>query len=45
MFGSYVNGTPQEDNDLDVAVVVDELVGDFRLKHRKISPHIFEGII
>lgn len=29
MFGSYVNGTPQEDSDLDVAVVVDELVGDF----------------
>lgn len=29
MFGSYVNGTQGEDSDLDVAVVVDELVGDF----------------
>ena len=29
MFGSYVNGTQREDSDLDVAVVVDELMGAF----------------
>ena len=29
MFGSHVNGTQREDSDLDVAVVVDELLGDF----------------
>ena len=29
LFGSYAKGTAREDSDLDVAIVVDELKGDF----------------
>jgi predicted nucleotidyltransferase len=29
MFGSYVNGVPREDSDIDVAVIVDKIDGDF----------------
>jgi len=29
MFGSYANGTPREDSDIDVAVIVDKIDGDF----------------
>ncbi|MBI4793510.1 MAG: nucleotidyltransferase domain-containing protein [Deltaproteobacteria bacterium] len=29
LFGSYAKGTAHEDSDLDVAIVVDELKGDF----------------
>ncbi len=29
LFGSYANGTQREDSDIDVAVVVNEIQGDF----------------
>ena len=29
LFGSYVNGTPKEDSDIDIAIIVDELDDDF----------------
>jgi len=29
MFGSYVNGVPREDSDIDVAAIVDKVEGDF----------------
>ena len=29
MFGSYVTGVPRADSDIDVAVVVDNITGDF----------------
>jgi predicted nucleotidyltransferase len=29
LFGSYAKGTAHEDSDLDVAIVVDELTGDY----------------
>jgi predicted nucleotidyltransferase len=29
MFGSYVNGTPRKYSDIDVAVIVDRIDGDF----------------
>ena len=29
LFGSYATGTAHEDSDVDVAIVVDELKGDF----------------
>ena len=29
LFGSYVNGTPHEDSDIDIAVVFDFVEGDF----------------
>ncbi|MEI7832902.1 MAG: nucleotidyltransferase domain-containing protein [bacterium] len=51
LFGSYVNGNPNEDSDIDVAVVFPEIVGDFltlaaRLHHLRndidpiIEPHL-----
>ena len=30
LFGSYVNGTPHEDSDIDVGVVFDGFTGDWR---------------
>ena len=32
LFGSYVNGTPRADSDIDIAVVFDRVEGDF-LEH------------
>jgi len=29
LFGSHATGNPREDSDVDVAVVVDELLGDY----------------
>jgi len=29
LFGSYVNGTPHADSDIDIAVVFDHIEGDF----------------
>lgn len=29
LFGSYANGNQKEDSDIDVAVVVNELIGDY----------------
>lgn len=29
LFGSYVNGTPREESDIDVAVIVDKIREDF----------------
>jgi len=29
LFGSYVNGTPHEDSDIDIAVIFDCVEGDF----------------
>ena len=54
LFGSHVKGTEKESRDIDVAVIVDKIRGDyldiiFRLyKMRKkidiiIEPHIFES--
>lgn len=51
LFGSYVTGQPREDSDIDVAVVVPEIKGDFltmaaRLHHLRndidptIEPHL-----
>jgi len=30
LFGSYVNGTPHKDSDIDVGVVFDGFIGDWR---------------
>ena len=30
LFGSYVNGNPHEDSDIDVGVVFDGFIGDWR---------------
>lgn len=54
LFGSHVKGTEKESSDIDVAVIVDKIKGDyldiiFRLyKMRrkidiKIEPHVFES--
>lgn len=51
LFGSYVNGQPHEDSDIDVAVVLPAIEGDFltmaaRLHHLRndiepmIEPHL-----
>jgi predicted nucleotidyltransferase len=51
LFGSYVTGHPHEDSDIDVAVVVSDIEGDFltiaaRLHHLRndidpmIEPHL-----
>lgn len=29
LFGSYANGTPHSDSDIDIAVIVDKITGDF----------------
>lgn len=29
LFGSYVNGTPNEDSDIDIAVIMNHFQGDF----------------
>ena len=29
LFGSFANGSPQKDSDIDIALVVDEWVGDY----------------
>jgi predicted nucleotidyltransferase len=29
LFGSYVNGTPDEDSDIDIAVIVSDFQGDW----------------
>ena len=29
LYGSYVSGTPHEDSDIDIAVIVDEFEGDY----------------
>ena len=29
LFGSYANGTNREDSDIDVAIIVDKLEGDY----------------
>jgi predicted nucleotidyltransferase len=30
LFGSYINGTPNEDSDIDVGVIFDGFAGDYR---------------
>ena len=30
LFGSYINGTPHEDSDIDVGVVFNDFTGDWR---------------
>lgn len=53
LFGSYANGNPSEDSDVDVAVVVDKLEGDYFLTRPllwkirrevddRIEPFVFE---
>ncbi|MCF8307311.1 MAG: nucleotidyltransferase domain-containing protein [Ignavibacteriales bacterium] len=29
LFGSYASGNPREDSDIDVAIIVDKISGDF----------------
>lgn len=36
LFGSYVNGTPHEDSDIDIAVIFDLVEGDFLDKWSKL---------
>ena len=54
LFGSYVNGEPHEDSDIDVGVVFDGFVGDWRKTAAKlwrlrreisfdIEPHLFDS--
>lgn len=54
LFGSYAKGTQREDSDIDVAVVVDELGGDYmtyasllwklrRQINTRIEPVLFEA--
>jgi len=53
LFGSYVNGTPHESSDIDIAVILDGFEGDwlkassllFRLRRGvsiDIEPHLFD---
>ena len=53
LFGSYAKGTAKEYSDIDVAVIVDEIPGDYldvltklykirRMVDVRIEPHIFE---
>jgi predicted nucleotidyltransferase len=53
LFGSYAKGTPREDSDIDVAVIVDKIEGDYlaitpllwktrRLVDERIEPLLFE---
>jgi predicted nucleotidyltransferase len=53
LFGSYVNGVPHEDSDIDVGVVFDGFTGDWleasaklwRLRHGvsfEIEPHLLD---
>jgi len=54
LFGSYANGTQREESDIDVAVVVDDLGGDYmtyasllwklrRQINNRIEPILFEA--
>ena len=56
LFGSYVNGTPTEDSDIDIAVIFDDFDGDWletaaflcSLKRRvsiHIEPHMMDETI
>ena len=53
LFGSYARGTPREDSDIDVAVVLNKIEGDYltitpllwrtrRLVDERIEPLLFE---
>jgi len=53
LFGSYAKGTPREDSDIDVAVVLNKIEGDYltitpllwrtrRLVDERIEPLLFE---
>ena len=54
LFGSYVNGTPHEDSDIDVGIVFDGFTGDWRQTATHlwrlcrgisldIEPHLFDS--
>jgi len=43
LFGSYVNGTPHADSDIDIAVIFDHIDGDF-LKQWEDLISLCEGI-
>jgi len=54
LFGSYVNGIPHEDSDIDVGVVFDGFTGDWRQTSSRlwrlrrgisfdIEPHLFDS--
>ncbi len=54
LFGSYAKGTEKEYSDIDVAVIVDEIKGDYldvlsklyKMRRKidiRIEPHIFES--
>lgn len=53
LFGSYAKGNPREDSDVDVAIIVEELIGDYfsirpllwRIRREvddRIEPFLFE---